>query len=51
MEYIRDRGPSADVPVAEILETFRRCHPQLTAGAPPSALGDPVQTGRLPDPG
>ena len=38
MEYIRDRGPAADVPVAEILEAFNRCYPQLTAGAPaPSA--------------
>ena len=38
MEYVRDRGPAADVPVAEIVETFNRCYPQLTAGAPaPSA--------------
>jgi hypothetical protein len=38
MEYVRHRGPSADVPVAEILETFNRCYPRLTAGAPaPSA--------------
>jgi transglutaminase-like putative cysteine protease len=38
MEYVRHRGPSADVPVAEILETFNRCYPQLTASAPaPSA--------------
>jgi len=38
MEYVRDRGPFADVPVAEILETFSRCYPQLLAGAPtPSA--------------
>ena len=38
MEYVRDRGPSADVPVAEILEAFQRCYPQLTAEAPaPSA--------------
>lgn len=38
MEYVRDRGPSLDVPVADILETFNRCYPQLTAGAPaPSA--------------
>ncbi len=52
MEYVRDRGPSADVPVAEILETFNRCYPQLTAGAPaPSATqfrreASPIQ----PDP-
>jgi transglutaminase-like putative cysteine protease len=38
MEYVRDRGPSADIPVAEILEVFNRCYPLLTAGAPaPSA--------------
>jgi len=38
MEYVHDRGPAADVPVAEIVETFNRCYPQLTAGAPaPSA--------------
>ena len=38
MEYVRDRGPAADVPVADILETFSRCYPQLTAEAPaPSA--------------
>jgi transglutaminase-like putative cysteine protease len=38
MEYVRDRGAFADVPVADILETFTRCYPQLTAEAPaPSA--------------
>jgi transglutaminase-like putative cysteine protease len=38
MEYIRDRGPAADVPVAEILEAFNRSYPQLTAhAAAPSA--------------
>jgi len=38
MEYVRDRGPALDVPVAEILETFNRCYPNLTAGTPaPSA--------------
>jgi len=31
MEYVRDRGPAVDVPVAEILETFNRYYPQLTA--------------------
>lgn len=34
MEYVRDRGPAFDVPVADILETFTRFYPQLTAGAP-----------------
>jgi transglutaminase-like putative cysteine protease len=33
MEYVRDRGPFSDVPVDEILETFNRCYPRLTAGA------------------
>lgn len=33
MEYIRDRGPAADVPVDEILEVFSRHYPKLTAGA------------------
>ena len=38
MEYLRDRGPALDVPVADILETFNRCYPQLAEGAPaPSA--------------
>ena len=38
MEYVRDRGPAVDVPVADILETFNRCYPQLTGSAPaPSA--------------
>ena len=37
MEYVSDRGPAADVPVAEILETFNRCYPQLTANAPAAA--------------
>ena len=38
MEYVRDRGPAVDVPVDDILETFNRCYPQLTEGAPaPSA--------------
>ena len=38
MEYVRDRGAAADVPVADIIETFTRFYPQLTAEAPtPSA--------------
>lgn len=38
MEYVRDRGPAVDVPVADILETFNRCYPKLTEDAPaPSA--------------
>jgi len=31
MEYVRDRGASADVPVAEIIETFERHYPRLAA--------------------
>jgi hypothetical protein len=31
MEYVRDRGPATDVPVDEILETFNRYYPKLTA--------------------
>jgi transglutaminase-like putative cysteine protease len=52
MEYVRDRGPAADVPFADILETFNRCYPQLTERAPaPSATqfrqeASPIQ----PDP-
>lgn len=38
MEYVRDRGPAIDVPVADILETFHRCYPRLAEAAPaPSA--------------
>ena len=51
MEYVRDRGSAADVPVAAIMETFERCYPSLTAGASsPSATefrreAEPVQEG------
>jgi transglutaminase-like putative cysteine protease len=34
MEYVRDRGPFADVPVAEIVATFEWAYPGLMAGAP-----------------
>jgi transglutaminase-like putative cysteine protease len=38
MEYVRDRGAFADVPVADIMAAFQRHYPRLTAGAPaPSA--------------
>ena len=33
MEYVRDHGASADVPVAAIMETFERHYPALTARA------------------
>jgi len=29
MEYLRDRGSHADVPVAEIMQTFREVYPAL----------------------
>jgi transglutaminase-like putative cysteine protease len=33
MEYLRDRGPVADVPVREIQETFERAYPNVVAGS------------------
>lgn len=51
MEYVRDRGPSIDVPVDEILEVFIRCYPNLTtetASAPATqfrAEAEQVQRG------
>ncbi len=33
MEYVRDRGPAADVPVAAIIETFQRSYPRLATDA------------------
>jgi transglutaminase-like putative cysteine protease len=33
MEYVRDRGPSADVPVEAIIETFERHYPALLVRA------------------
>jgi len=29
MEYLRDRGSHADVPVAEIMQVFREVYPAL----------------------
>lgn len=37
MEYVRHRGASADVPVAEIVATFEREYPGLVAGRPVDA--------------
>jgi transglutaminase-like putative cysteine protease len=34
MEYIRDRGAQADVPVADIMTTFERAYPGLMSGGP-----------------
>ena len=42
MEYVRDRGPAWDVPVDEILDTFNRHYPKLTAevaAAPATQFG------------
>lgn len=39
MEYVHDRGPATDVPVAAILEAFNRYYPQLTAAAPSAPAG------------
>lgn len=39
MEYLRDRGPHADVPAAEIIRTFLRAYPNL-ANDPPAAASD-----------
>jgi len=34
MEYVRDRGPAVDVPVADIVETFSRCYPRMAESLP-----------------
>jgi SAM-dependent methyltransferase len=34
MEYVRDRGPAADVPASTIMETFERCYPRLATERP-----------------
>ncbi|HEV8585565.1 MAG TPA: transglutaminase family protein [Methylomirabilota bacterium] len=36
MEYLEDRGVHADVPVAQIMETFAREYPRLVARAAPA---------------
>ena len=53
MEYVRDRGAFTEVPVADILETFTRFYPQLTAAAPaPSVTQFRREASRTePDPG
>lgn len=35
MEYVRDRGPSADVPAEAIIETFERFRDEATPMAEP----------------
>jgi transglutaminase-like putative cysteine protease len=37
LEYLHDRGPHTDVPVAAIRETFERHYPHLMTGAPSAA--------------
>ena len=32
MEYLRDHGSHADVPVAQIMQAFRKAYPVLYAG-------------------
>ncbi len=32
MEYLRDHGSHADVPVAQIMQAFREAYPVLYAG-------------------
>ena len=34
MEYLRDRGPHADVPVAAIIATFQEAYAGFVSGAP-----------------
>jgi transglutaminase-like putative cysteine protease len=34
MEYLRDRGASVDVPMADILATFERVYPKFVGGLP-----------------
>jgi transglutaminase-like putative cysteine protease len=46
MEYLRDRGPRADVPVAEIMAAFAEAYPGLTArktAAPVNQFRDEAQ--------
>ncbi len=51
MEYLRDRGPAADVPVADIIETFVRAYPNFAGGAadaPPTAFRREAEQERTP---
>ncbi len=50
MEYLRDRGPAADVPVADILETFLREYPNFAGGAAdaPTAFRREARQARTP---
>ena len=40
MEYLRDRGSYADVPVDEIMRVFREAYPRSTASAARRRQGD-----------
>jgi transglutaminase-like putative cysteine protease len=37
MEYLKDRGPFADVPFAAIVADFKKLYPKLVAASPPAA--------------
>ena len=39
MEYLRDRGSHADVPVAEIMQAFREVYPVLVQSGREAAGG------------
>ena len=41
MEYLRDRGSHADVPVAEIMQAFREVYPVLYGMGKDAPAGQP----------
>ena len=41
MEYLRDRGSHADVPVAEIMQAFREAYPVLYHMGSAARVGQP----------
>jgi hypothetical protein len=43
MEYVRDRGSHADVPVAEIMQAFREVYPVLYRTGTAARVGDPEE--------
>jgi transglutaminase-like putative cysteine protease len=43
MEYLRDRGSHADVPVAEIMQVFREVYPVLYNAGTAARVGDPEE--------
>jgi hypothetical protein len=49
MEYVRDRGVQADVPMADIVTTFAREYPRLVeAGESAAATRFPEEAGQTP---